>query len=191
MNAGRLNKLVWLQRPGGSRDTVGGRLTTWTTVAEAWASVEPLTGREAFLAAERQAASSHLITLRFSRAIAGINASWRVVWGQRCTADASTNALTVTGAVPYAVDEVVKVANYGGALPAPLIANTPYFVKTVASGVYTLALTAGGATIDLTTAGTGRHLFAPRVFVLDAPPRNVNERDRVIQLVCSEGLREE
>lgn len=191
MRAGCLNKLVWVQRPGGSRDAVGGRLTSWTTVAEAWASIEPLTGREAFLAAQRQAASSHLITLSFARAIAAINASWRVVWGQRCTADAAADTLTVTGAVAYAVDDIVELANYGGGLPAPLVPNTTYYVKTASSGVYTLAATAGGAAIDLTTAGTGRHLFAPRVFVLDAPPRNVGERDRTLELVCSEGLREE
>lgn len=191
MTSARLSKMVWVQRPGGARDAVGGRLTTWTTVAEAWAAVEPLTGREAFLAAERQAASSHLVTLRFARALAGIDASWRVVWGQRCVADAAANTLTVTGPVAHLVDDVIELANYGGALPAPLVANTPYFVKTASAGVYTLAATAGGSAIDLTDAGTGRHLFAPRILVLDAPPRNMGERDRTLQLVCSEGVREE
>jgi head-tail adaptor len=191
VTSARLSRLVWVQRPGGTRDAVGGRLTTWTTVAEAWAGIEPLTGREAFLAAQRQAASSHLVTLRFARALAGIDASWRVVWGQRCVADAAADTLTVSGPVSYEVGDPVELANYGGALPAPLAANTTYFVKTAAAVVYTLAATAGGVTIDLTTTGTGRHLFAPRILVLDEPPRNLGERDRMLQLVCSEGVREE
>lgn len=189
MRAGGLEWLVWVQRPGGTRDAVGGRLTSWTTVAEAWASIEALTGREQLVAAQRQAESSHLVRLRFGRALAGITASWRVVWGQRCTADPATDALTVTGAIPYQVDDPVEFANYGGALPAPLVANTKYFVKTASAGVYTLAATVGGATLDLTTAGTGRTLFAPRALVIDQPPRT--DSTGMIELVCSEGLREE
>ena len=47
-------------------------------------------------------------------------------------------------------------SNSGGALPTPLVAGTTYYVQEVAStGVYKLSATAGGALIDLTSAGTG------------------------------------
>jgi len=36
-----------------------------------------------------------------------------------------------------------------------------------------------------------RVLFGSRVFVLDGPPRNIDERNREIELLCTEGLRNE
>ena len=191
MRAAPLNKLVALQRPGGARDAVGGRITTWTTVAQAWASIEALSGREQLVAAQRQSEASHLIRLRFARAYAGIDATWRIVWGQTFTADAATDSLTTPGPQAWAVNDPLVLLNVGGGLPAPLVAGTTYYVKTAASDVYTLSATAGGATIDLTTAGTGTHYIAPRFFVLDQPPRNVAEANREFELICSEGLRVE
>lgn len=70
-------------------------------------------------------------------------------------ADATADTLTVTGPVTWAVDDAVRVSNSGGALPGGLVAGTTYYVKTAASGVYTLAATVGGSAINLTTAGTG------------------------------------
>lgn len=185
------NKLVAVQRPGGSTNAIGERVTTWTTVATMLASIEAINGREALIAAERQAETSHTIRIPHSFAVASIAANWRVLWGQRFTADATSNTLTVTGPRAWAVNDVVRVATYGGTLPAPLAEGATYYVKTASAGVYTLALTEGGAAIDLTTAGSGYNVFQPRVFVLDQPPRNVGERDVEFELICSEGLRHE
>lgn len=72
------------------------------------------------------------------------------------TANSTSNEITVTGPVTWAVDDAVRFSNSGGALPAPLAADTTYYVKTApGSGVYTLAATVGGATIDLTDTGSG------------------------------------
>lgn len=191
MRAGTRNKLVAIQRPAGSTSAIGERVTTWTTVGTTLASIEALSGREALIAAERQAESSHLIRVPYSFAIAGIEANWRVLWGQRFLADPVTNRLSVTGPLAWAVNDPVRVTTYGGTLPAPLVEGTTYYVKTASAGVYTLAATAGGAELDLATAGSGYNVIGPRVFVLDQPARNLGERDREFELICSEGLRHE
>lgn len=42
-----------------------------------------------------------------------------------------------------------------GALPAPLVANTTYYVVNVASDTFRISLVKGGNAIDITTAGSG------------------------------------
>ena len=39
--------------------------------------------------------------------------------------------------------------------------------------------------------GSWRVLFGSRVLVIDGAPRNIDERDREIELLCTEGLRSE
>lgn len=68
---------------------------------------------------------------------------------------ASGANITVRGPVTWAVDAAVRFSNSGGALPAPLVAMTDYYIKTAAAGVYTVAATVGGAAIVTTDAGTG------------------------------------
>lgn len=60
MEAGKLRHRVELQRVAVTIDTHGDQVKTWTTLAEVWASVEQLSGRE-FLQAS---ASSSDITVR-------------------------------------------------------------------------------------------------------------------------------
>jgi len=69
---------------------------------------------------------------------------------------ASGNNVTVQGWIPLVIGNVVRFTNSGGALPAPLLPKTDYFIQSVPSvGVYTLSATSGGALLPLTTAGTG------------------------------------
>lgn len=75
--------MVILQSPGGVRDAVGERTTTWTDVADIFAQIDPLSGREEYLAAQRQASTTHRIKIRYSSEIAAIDASWRFLWGAR------------------------------------------------------------------------------------------------------------
>ena len=83
MQAGQLRHSVILQSPTGTLDSVGERSTTWTDVATVRASVEPLSGREEFLAAQRQATTTHRVTVRYATQISAIDASWRVKFGDR------------------------------------------------------------------------------------------------------------
>ncbi len=78
----------------------------------------------------------------------------------RFTADATANTITLTGWPTLAVDDVVRLSNSGGALPGGLAAMTEYYIQSVPStDVYKLAASAGGAAIDITSAGTGTHFL--------------------------------
>lgn len=84
MRAGTLRHRVTLQSPAGSRDAVGERVTTWTSVAtNVPADIKPISGREQFLAAQRQATTSHIVCLRYAALWAALDASWRVLFGSR------------------------------------------------------------------------------------------------------------
>lgn len=83
MQAGKLRHRVTLQSPAGSRDAVGERTTTWTSVHTCWASVEPVTSREAFIAAQAREELTHRVTVRASSEIASLDTSWRVLFGSR------------------------------------------------------------------------------------------------------------
>lgn len=63
----------------------------------------------------------------------------------------NTGADTFTVATAMSTGTEVTVTNSGGGLPAPLAINTYYYVVNGNQ----LALTKGGAAIDITTAGTG------------------------------------
>jgi SPP1 family predicted phage head-tail adaptor len=83
MEAGKLRQRVTVQSPTGTQDAVGERTTTWSDVAEVWASVEPITAREQFLAGQMQASTTHRIRLRYAAALAAMDGSWRVLLGAR------------------------------------------------------------------------------------------------------------
>lgn len=69
------------------------------------------------------------------------------------TFDATTDRVTVPDHGRAANDPVAFTTT--GAMPAPLVSLTTYFVKTVIdANTFTLSATAGGALIDLTTNGS-------------------------------------
>lgn len=71
---------------------------------------------------------------------------------------ASGNNLTVKGWKSLALNDAVRLSNSGGVLPAPLQAETDYYVAAIPqSGVYQLSATIGGAVISLTNTGSGTH----------------------------------
>ena len=83
MRGGQLRHRVTLPSPSGTRDAVGERSTTWTNVATVWASVEPLSTSERHIAAQAHAFVSHRVTLRYEPPVASVDASWRVLFGER------------------------------------------------------------------------------------------------------------
>lgn len=58
-------------------------------------------------------------------------------------------------------DEVSLRADAGGAMPGGLTSGLVYFVKRVSESVFQLALTDGGAAVDVTSAGSRVVLCAP------------------------------
>jgi hypothetical protein len=83
-----------------------------------------------------------------------------------CVADPATGILTLTPA-GYLEDNMVVMLSSTGTLPAPLQANTDYWIVnwTNSGGKTTLQLaaTAGGTPIALTSAGTGVCTIAPDI----------------------------
>lgn len=70
------------------------------------------------------------------------------------TAAGATNLLTVTAHGYSATQPVMLLTPVTGS--APLIAKKVYYVKTVLTNTFELALTSGGATIDITSDGSGQ-----------------------------------
>lgn len=69
------------------------------------------------------------------------------------TADSGTDFLSFADVPPNGSS--VRVSNSGGALPAPLVAGTTYFIVSKTGNTAKLSLTSGGSAINLTTNGTG------------------------------------
>lgn len=81
------------------------------------------------------------------------------------TADVTADTITIVGGIwkPLAIGDAVRFTVSGSgtapvaALPAPLRADTDYFVKTLPTATsMTLAATLGGALIDITDTGQGQ-----------------------------------
>jgi len=70
---------------------------------------------------------------------------------------AATNLVGVTSHGYIATQPVMFKSGLAGG--APLIAKKVYYVKTVLTNTFELALTSGGATIDITSDGTGSANF--------------------------------
>jgi len=64
MQAGRLRHRVTVQRATDSIDQYGDQTPTWASLGTVWASVEPLSGREYFAAAQMQSEVSTRIVIR-------------------------------------------------------------------------------------------------------------------------------
>lgn len=81
--AGEFRHSIVLQSPTGSRNAVGERSTSWTSVATVRAKIEPLTANQRFIAAQANSEVSHRVTVRYDSSIAAIDGSWRVKFGGR------------------------------------------------------------------------------------------------------------
>ncbi len=66
---------------------------------------------------------------------------------------ASTNVLTLDQHLFETDDQVTLRAVEGGTLSAPLVAGTVYYVRRITDSTFSLAATAGGSAIDLSSNG--------------------------------------
>ena len=83
MRAGRLRHSIEIQSPTGDQNTVGERVTNWSTVDTVRADIEPISVAEQLAAAQRQDSTSHKIRIRWHSSLAAMDASWRVKYGTR------------------------------------------------------------------------------------------------------------
>lgn len=83
----------------------------------------------------------------------------------RLTAEPPANATTDAIELDchgFAADDLLTFrAEAGGSLPSPLVAGTVYYAKPVSESFFQVAATAGGAAIDLTTAGSAVVVTTP------------------------------
>lgn len=86
MRAGPLRHLVNIQKPdpASPRDDAGQRITRWLNVArDVPANVRTLNARESVIAAQQQAATTHMVELRWSPNLASLDSSCRFLFGLR------------------------------------------------------------------------------------------------------------
>lgn len=77
------------------------------------------------------------------------------------TVNAATDTFTYNGVVPLEVNTAITVSNSGGALPAGLSANTAYYITSKTATTFQVsAISAGGATLDITGTGSGTNTFS-------------------------------
>lgn len=91
--------------------------------------------------------------------------------GRVFTAIAAGDLITIPGHSLVVDDKVRFVAIPGSSLPGGISANTTYFVKTVSGNDITISATQGGATLDITGAGSG--------LIAKITPKQIDLNDRL------------
>lgn len=81
MKAGRLREHISIQRRASSLNNFGESKGVWTTLADTWAAVEPLAGREFFSAQQVQSDVTTRIVCRYSSALADVTPKDRIAHG--------------------------------------------------------------------------------------------------------------
>lgn len=76
----RLQQRVTLQREIQTEDGTGGYIRSWQDVADLWAEIIPITGKEKWIAMQIQSSVTHRMLIRYR---ADIDASQRLVLNQR------------------------------------------------------------------------------------------------------------
>lgn len=80
MQAGRMRQRVKIQNRVEARNGYGELITTWSTLATVWASVEPIRGREFFEAEQVQSEISTRVRIRYYE---GVTAEMRLLYETR------------------------------------------------------------------------------------------------------------
>lgn len=80
MMIGKLRHKIQIQSPSRRDEEGGGAEITWQTEAEAWARIEPLSGREEVSAEKRRGRLRHTVTLRWRP---GLGPTQRLLHGRR------------------------------------------------------------------------------------------------------------
>lgn len=75
MNPGELRQRVTIQRRTVVRDSYGGETITWADVAEVWAKISAIGGREYFAAGQTLAESTFILIMRYRT---DVKQSWRL-----------------------------------------------------------------------------------------------------------------
>jgi len=82
MRAGQLRHRLQLQSATTAPDDFGQPIPTWSTYADVWGEVRPLTGRERYTAQQVQSSLSHQVRIRYR---GGVAETHRVRWVDKAT----------------------------------------------------------------------------------------------------------
>ena len=84
---GRLDKRITIQRRSSTKDSYGQEIDSWTTIAQVWAQVKPMGGRERMrnTAMVVESILTHTVTVRYSDTLMPpLEAdAWRILYGSR------------------------------------------------------------------------------------------------------------
>lgn len=80
MKAGKLRHKITIESKSNTQDAYGALVETWGTHSTAWASIEPITGREYF---DQGKVNSEVTTRIRTRHISGVTNLMRVKFGTR------------------------------------------------------------------------------------------------------------
>jgi hypothetical protein len=128
------------------------------TVTEAYADIANATCSYGFL---KIRTTYHLLgttSTNRGRLLVNSDGTWRGTLGKGTvvTGSAADNTLTANS---HALADTTLISFYpadtSAVLPAPLVSGKNYYVRDTATNTFKVALTSGGAAIDLTTDGSG------------------------------------
>jgi SPP1 family predicted phage head-tail adaptor len=80
IQAGTLRERVAVQQATENRNRLGESISTWSTFAEVWASVQGVSAREFLLAGQQQVEISHRVRMRY---LTGLTPQMRLSWRGR------------------------------------------------------------------------------------------------------------
>ena len=96
MRIGKMRQRVTIQARASTQSGTGQPTGAWSTVATAWASIEPLSGREQLAAQAAQSETTHRVTMRYR---SGITTKMRISFGGRLFNITSVRSLEERGRV--------------------------------------------------------------------------------------------
>lgn len=80
MRSGALRHRLTIQQVTETRDSLGGVMESWAQFAVVYGTIEPLSGRERFLAAQTQAEATYRSRIRW---ISGLTAKMRISFNEK------------------------------------------------------------------------------------------------------------
>ena len=84
MRAGKLGRRVTFQQPTNAVDDYGQpEPGGFADVATVFAAIRPMGSNERLAAAQMQSGQTHVVTVRYSAALAAATGAWRIVYGAR------------------------------------------------------------------------------------------------------------
>ena len=83
LRAGDLTKRITFERPAQDTDKYGDPVDGWQLVQKCWAAIRPMGSNERLAALQLQSGQTHVVTTRYSPALAGARGDWRIVYQGR------------------------------------------------------------------------------------------------------------